>query len=170
MQLVAAWSGVEPSRQKLIGKGRLNLHKTPNASLKDLGLAQGASHTLMLLGTSSARAATLATVRDAAREEAAAIEERRSRAEKYTVRYRDRKVAQRQSKYRFQSVNPIDGLPDRDKAAALLARLAEDPGVVAVLEVRDSPTEHRSVLHSHGGLCAEVQVDNPTFVRAVPER
>ena len=72
MQLVAAWSGVEPSRQKLIGKGRLNLHKRPHASLEDLGLAQGASHTLMLLGTSSARAATLATVRDAAREEAAA--------------------------------------------------------------------------------------------------
>lgn len=56
----------------------------------------------------------------------------------------------RASKSRFGSVRPLPGLPDEDKARALLERLANDPGVVAVMEKHGWHVPVLSELFPHG--------------------
>ena len=138
MNSVYGWSAVEPERQKLLGTRRRQLHKTPDATLAACGMAGGTSHTVMLLGTPSGVAVANAAHREEAEAAAAGVldDMARRRGGKYVVRVADRPTPRRTSKYRFESIHPLEGLPDRDRAQALLTRLADDPGVAAVLEVR----------------------------------
>lgn len=133
---VHQWSGIEPDRQKLMAKGGKKLNTLdPSTALVAVGLDAGRTHTVLLVGSTAAKAAAAAVARADAAASAKVVDDMQRRASKYAVSAASRRRP-RTSKYRFESINPLPGLPDEGKARAVLQRLAEDPGVVAVMEVR----------------------------------
>ena len=116
-------SGIAPEHQKLVHKGR-DLTAASEDEIKSLLLAELRPLKVMLIGSSSAAVAA----------SRAAVVAAAAHAPRRAMRYvRDEQVVDASGTL-FGALEPLGGFRDKHVAAAMLARLAHDRGVLVVMK------------------------------------
>ncbi len=138
MGLLAERTGVRVAHQKLIHKGRTLLD--PDATVLSLLLAAsaGGHHLkLMLIGATAGEIEQLeAAAQAAAKGRGRVIDDLRLLSSSADGAARRRPAGGlRRRQYGFKSIETLPGLPEQERAQAILEELAEDPGVLHVMQV-----------------------------------